>query len=328
MNKGPNSVSVTVPARLHLGFLDLNGELGRSFGSIGLAISELRTRVTVSRAATQQVSGPDSERARRYLERLQVLLSLDSPHHVYIAEAIPDHSGLGSGTQLALALAAGIRTLHDMPLDIRGDAFHLGRGRRSGVGINLFDSGGVVVDGGCRDATGVAPIISRIPFPDEWRIVLVLDRKCTGVHGEEESAAFARLPPFAATDAAHICRLVLMQALPALAEADLVSFALAIKEMQTILGTYFAPLQGGHPFASRDVAAALELLESEGALGIGQSSWGPTGFTFAPSRDEAKRLIDLVRNHPRCEALDICACKGINRGADIEPAMVAAIPDL
>ena len=58
-------MTVTASARLHLGFLDLNGELGRSFGSFGLAISDLRTRVVISRAAVARVSGPDSERSRR-----------------------------------------------------------------------------------------------------------------------------------------------------------------------------------------------------------------------------------------------------------------------
>jgi predicted sugar kinase len=158
--------------------------------------------------------------------------------------------------------------------------------------------------------------------------LVVLDRKRIGVHGEEENAAFARLPAFAGTDAAHICRLVLMQGLPALVEADLDTFAAAIEQIQALLGAYFAPLQGGQPFASRDVAAALELLEGEGALGIGQSSWGPTGFAFVRSLDEAKRLIDFARNHPRCETMDIIACKGLNRGADIEVAMVAAMNDL
>src|SRR5215831_15270950 len=303
LSRGPNSVTVTAPARLHLGFLDLNGALGRRFGSIGLAIADLRTRVTVSRSTTQRVDGPDSERARRYLECLQASLSLDGAYHVHVTGAIPEHAGFGSGTQLALALAAAIRTLHDMPLDIRGDAFRLGRGRRSGVGIGLFSSGGVVVDGGSSNATRAAPIVSRIPFPDDWRVVIVLDRKRVGVHGQEETAAFGRLPPFPASDAAHMCRLVLMQAL---------------------LGAYFAPLQGGHPFASRDVATALELLESEGALGIGQSSWGPTGFAFVRSPIEAKRLVDFARMHPRCEALDVRACKGVNRGAEIETALVAA----
>jgi predicted sugar kinase len=94
LNTGLNSVVVTAPARLHLGFLDLNGELGRSFGSMGLAISGFRTRIRVSKATTPYVSGPDGERARRYLERLQVLLSLDEAHRVEIAEAIPDYSGL------------------------------------------------------------------------------------------------------------------------------------------------------------------------------------------------------------------------------------------
>ena len=65
-----------------------------------------------------------------------------------------------------------------------------------------------------------------------------------------------------------------MQALPALVEVDLMSFAMAIKQMQTILGAYFAPLQGGCPFASRDVATALELLEGEGAVGIGRKLHG------------------------------------------------------
>lgn len=321
-------MTVTVPARLHLGFLDLNGELGRRFGSIGVAIGGLRTRIAVSAATRMQVSGPDSERARRYVERLQAFLGLDGAIQVHIEEAVPGHAGLGSGTQLALALAAGIRRLHGMPLDIRGDAFKLGRGRRSGVGIGLFDTGGVVVDGGRGAKSAAAPIVSRIPFPESWRIVLVLDPARTGVNGDDESAAFARLPPLPATQAAHICRLVLMQALPALAETDLVAFAAAIKEMQQLLGAYFAPLQGGSAFSSPDVAAALDLLEGEGALGIGQSSWGPTGFAFARSHDEAERLVDIARKHPRCRGLDIRACKGLNHGAHIAADTAAAVTNL
>jgi predicted sugar kinase len=52
-----DSVTVTVPARLHLGFLDLNGGLGRKFGSMGLAINGKHARVTVSRADTMKAVG-------------------------------------------------------------------------------------------------------------------------------------------------------------------------------------------------------------------------------------------------------------------------------
>src|SRR5262245_18409047 len=119
-------VTVTVPARLHLGFLDLNGELGRRFGSIGLAVSGLRTRVMVSTAQRTQITGPDSDRARRHVETLRDVLGLRGDHRVYIVEVLPSHAGLGSGTQLALALAAALRALHELPLDVRGDAVRLG----------------------------------------------------------------------------------------------------------------------------------------------------------------------------------------------------------
>src|ERR1700744_2160008 len=59
-----DSVTVRAPARLHLGFLDMNGELGRRFGSLGLAIDAYETRITMRRAVETRVSGPAAARAR------------------------------------------------------------------------------------------------------------------------------------------------------------------------------------------------------------------------------------------------------------------------
>ncbi len=59
-NGGPNPVntcSVSAPARLHLGFLDLNGGLGRRYGSIGLALDAPATEVRVTRAKTKRCDG-------------------------------------------------------------------------------------------------------------------------------------------------------------------------------------------------------------------------------------------------------------------------------
>ena len=50
-------VTVSVPARLHLGFLDLNGGLGRRFGGIGLAINQLGTRITIAPSTCIYVDG-------------------------------------------------------------------------------------------------------------------------------------------------------------------------------------------------------------------------------------------------------------------------------
>jgi beta-ribofuranosylaminobenzene 5'-phosphate synthase len=310
-------VTVTVPARLHLGFLDLNGRLGRRFGSIGLAISDLRTSIAIRRTKRSEVSGPESDRVRQYLQTMERSLALDGGHAVTVSEAVPAHAGLGSGTQLALAVAAGLRRLHDRTLDVEGDALHLGRGTRSGIGIGLFSRGGFIVDGGRGLEPTPAPIISHLPFPDHWRVIVVLDPNRCGVHGADEVTTFAALPPMPEADAARICRLVLMRALPALAEHDLASFGAAIKELQVRLGDYFAPAQGGARFTSSDVAAVLDTLDRAGAFGIGQSSWGPTGFAFAPSPKEADRLAAIARQGPSGRGLDIRVCKGLNRGAEI-----------
>ena len=329
MNRSPSpaSVTVTVPARLHLGFLDLNGSLGRRFGSIGLAINGLKTSITFNAASQPQVTGPESERVRGYLQAMQRALHIKDTCHVRIDEVVPAHAGLGSGTQIALAVAAGVRRFHGLPLDVRGDAIRLERGARSGVGIGLFDHGGLVVDGGRGPLTTAAPVVSRMPFPEQWRILVVLDPHRQGVHGPDEREVFSRLAPSSDGQAAHLCRLVLMKALPALAECDIAGFGSAIKEMQVLIGDYFATIQGGSRFSSPDVAAALAALEDEGAYGIGQSSWGPTGFAFAPSAEEANRLVESIYRQPRCRDLDIRTVAGLNRGAHIVSHLEADEPE-
>ena len=329
MNRSPSpaSVTVTVPARLHLGFLDLNGSLGRRFGSIGLAINGLKTSITFNAASQLRVTGPENERVRGYLQAMQRALDIENTCHVRIDEVVPAHAGLGSGTQIALAVAAGVRRFHGLPLDVRGDAIRLERGARSGVGIGLFDHGGLVVDGGRGPLTTAAPVVSRMPFPEQWRILVVLDPHRQGVHGPDEREVFSKLSPSSDAEAAHLCRLVLMKALPALAECDIAGFGSAIKEMQELLGDYFAAIQGGSRFSSPDVAAALAALEDEGAYGIGQSSWGPTGFAFAPSAEEANRLVESIYRHPRCRDLDIRTVAGLNRGAHIVSHVAADEPE-
>jgi beta-ribofuranosylaminobenzene 5'-phosphate synthase len=314
----PTAVTVTVPARLHLGFLDLSHGAARRFGGIGLAISAPETQITITRAAHAEALGPERTRAADHVATMLAHLGLSGAHRVAIKKVVPAHAGLGSGTGIALAVAAGLRRLHDRPLDVEGDAARLGRGARSGLGIGLFTGGGLVVDGGRGAAARPPPIVSRLPFPEEWRIILVFDPIRQGVNGPAEAAAFAALEPFAAARAAENCRLVLLQALPALVERDLTSFGAAIGDLQVHIGDYFAPVQGGGRFLSPAVAAAMQALAQAGACGIGQSSWGPTGFAFVADAARADAAIAALRGNAAFAALDIRVCRGLNRGAQID----------
>jgi beta-RFAP synthase len=319
-----DSVTVRAPARLHLGFLDMNGELGRRFGSLGLAIDAYETRVTVRRAAEMSISGIEAARARPVLARLAAALTGDAGFAVSIEQAIPAHQGLGSGTQLALALSAALQHRAGGAGDLMPYALLTQRGARSGAGIGLFQTGGFVVDGGHGESTAIPPIIARATFPEAWRIILVSDERQRGLSGTDESEAFAALPKFLPIRAGEICRRVLMQVLPGLAETDINSFGAGISAIQAIVGEYFGPVQGGSRFTSRAVEAVLHDLAGSGATGIGQSSWGPTGFAFVPDEGTATRLVADASSKAADMRLDIRICKALNRGAMIEESTPAS----
>jgi beta-RFAP synthase len=309
-------VTVSSSARLHLGFFDLDGGLGRRFGSIGLSLDQPVTRLVGRRAEMTRVIGPEHERVGRYLTLMCSHLGLVGHHEIEVQQAMPPHAGLGSGTQLALAVATAARRLHGRPDNPRDDAAHLGRGARSGIGIGLFTQGGLVVDGGKGRLDGPPPLLVRAAMPEAWRVLLVLDRGRQGLSGPRERAAFDALGPMDAVVSGAICRLVLMQALPALAEQDFSEFGAAITAIQQYIGDYFAPCQGGR-FTSPDVGAALRVLAEAGATGIGQSSWGPTGFALAANDTEAHRLANVVEDSGVMNGLDLLICRVLNRGASV-----------
>ncbi|MBO0902648.1 beta-ribofuranosylaminobenzene 5'-phosphate synthase family protein [Jiella sonneratiae] len=312
-------VTVLAPARLHLGFLDPGGSLGRRFGGVGLAIDAPATTLRIARAARDTVTGEEAERARAYLGLMREALGLTGRHALTVDTVMPAHAGFGSGTQLALAVAGGLRRLEGLPPDPAADAALLGRGHRSGLGVAFVEGGGVAVDGGKGASEEPPPLIARLPFPEAWRVILVMDPRGAGFHGQAELDAFATLPPFPVEHAGRICRLVLMQALPGLAETDLHAFGSAIGEIQAMVGSHFAPAQGG-VFTSPRVAAACGWLAANGAHGIGQSSWGPTGFAFAESRASAESLVARLAETGLAEALDVRVVGGRNRGIDIGAA--------
>ncbi len=314
----PGAVRVVAPARLHLGFLDLNGGLGRMFGSIGLAVDVPRTELVLKRSRTFNGEGPDHARAVAMLHRIVDAYYLDGAYEVNVTSAIPPHAGLGSGTQLALAAGAALMALEGIDYSPSRLGEIVDRGARSAIGMAAFEQGGFIVDGGRGALDRAPPILIRVDFPTAWRALLVLDAHTAGVHGEAETKAFATLPPMPEDLAAKLCRLVLMQLVPGLAEADMQAFGDALTEIQRIVGGHFAAAQGGSPWASSAVGRVVEALRRNGAYGIGQSSWGPTGFAFAPSQEIAARLYDSSIGLARAEGLEIVIAEGRNRGASVE----------
>jgi beta-ribofuranosylaminobenzene 5'-phosphate synthase len=321
--QAPCALRIEAPGRLHIGFLDLNGSLGRRFGSLGVALDEPTLRLRLERADAASASGPDADRALRALEALAAA----DPRfahgvRVEVEAALPAHAGLGSGTQLALAVGVGASALAGRPLAPAEVARIVGRGARSSIGLGAFEGGGVLLDGGQPIAPDPRdhrppPLISRVAFPDAWRVLLMLDGGRAGLSGEAERDAMGDLPEFPESLSERLCRLTLMGAMPAAAVGDADAFGRAVGEIQRRLGDHFARFQGGR-FTSPDVAEALAVVEASGVPGVGQSSWGPTGFAIFGDAQAAERAAaDLRARFGDRPNLAFHVVRGTNRGATL-----------
>lgn len=305
-------VEVTTCARLHMGFFDLNGGIGRRYGSMGLSLNAPHTRILVSIG--------DSPELPEYIERsaraLLQYFGIQTPIQIQIAEEIPRHAGLGSGTQMALAIGAALSHLFDLKLSLREIAQCIGRGARSGIGVGTFASGGLVVDGGVNASKQVPPIIAHHTFPEDWRVLLIFDHQFVGVHGQAETQAFKVLSDKSLVSTQQLSHQVLMQGLPALVEQDLPAFGQVVSALQTYNGDYFAPVQGGR-YASRLVSEVLNDLNAHGIEAVGQSSWGPTGFAIFPNQAAAESQLQRLQTAFPHAQLGWQICAANNTGARI-----------
>jgi beta-RFAP synthase len=279
--------------------------------------------IEASPADELSVEGADAQRALVFARRCQEALGLSGGARLRVAEAIPTHVGLGSGTKLGLSVARALAALHGRTVDPPELARAVGRAARSAVGMWTFALGGLVVEGGVR--RGVehpAPLLGRYAMPEEWRVVLVVPSAEPGLSGVEEEEAFGRLVPSPERSAA-IAQLVLTSLLPALVERDLDEFGAALTRVQQLVGDAFAPVQGGrfHPRAG----ALVEALMRFGAAGAGQSSWGPAVYgvvgSEATGRELARRMEESVGSEGHVELVTFD-----NRGARVEPSPSTLAP--
>jgi beta-RFAP synthase len=300
-----------------MGFVDLSGSLGRHFGSIGIALNEHGTRLTVSKAAQRAVTGASAQRAGQCLTQLCQALKVSDKLNITVESAIPEHVGLGSGTQMALAIGSALNAFYDLGLTVREIASVMDRGLRSGIGIGVFEQGGLIVDGGRGAETITPPVLVRLDVPKGWRFILVFDSRGQGLHGQQEIQAFKSLPVFPQQEAARLCYLLLMQGLPAVAENNISQFGDVITQLQRSVGEHFAPVQGG-VFASANVAEAMHWLNQQGVVAMGQTSWGPTGFCAVEDVDLAERLVQEARRRfAGSGKLSFSIASARNSGGDI-----------
>jgi beta-ribofuranosylaminobenzene 5'-phosphate synthase len=299
-------IEVRTCARLHLGLLDNNGEQGRLYGSIGLAVNRPSLLLRAEAAPSLMIEGLESDRVATYAQRFFDRYGIPAGAHLNLLRCIPAHVGLGSGTQLGLAVGSALARLAGLQLSIEEIALAVGRGLHSGIGIATFQHGGFVLDGGRRilselsdsansgrnrqiDQTKAPPVIINYPMPKDWFFVVAIPKADPGLSGEKETRAFLQLPEAPARLVERISWVLLMKMLPALVEKDIANFGQALTGIQYMVGDCFASVQGGR-FANPISGKIVSFLLNSGAAGVGQSSWGPTVYGLVQGRNNAREL--------------------------------------
>ena len=327
----PAAVEVRTPARLHIGMLSFGTPGVRSFGGVGMMTDRPGVLLRMQRANRLEGRGPHAERALAFARSCIKAWGLgDVGCSLEIVSAPVAHVGLGSGTQLGLAVAAGMRQLfrrpgsepipsgaaggpeplardeHDWVFDVH-DAIELaravGRGRRSSVGVYGFSRGGLILEAGrLLDPAGdpeddgrreFSPMIARVRLPATWRCVVIAARDAIGLSGAAEREAFTRLPPVPTEVTAELTRIALLELLPAAVEGKFPAFAAAVRRYGTVAGQPFASESQQLPHAPA-TAQLLELLGELGVEGAAQSSWGPTVMACCPTLENAGDLVEAL----------------------------------
>ncbi len=313
-------VYVKTPARLHLGLVDLNGDLGRIFGGLGVGIDHPNVILEAKESQTLTVGGEKAELTQKLTIAFLQAYGIKEKVAVDVKQVIPEHVGLGSGTQLGLAVAVSLSRLFDVKGSIHEFAVVMGRTSQSGVGTAVFEHGGLVVDAGKNThdpSKKEIPLICRQPFPDEWRFVVAIPNVKKGLANETEASAFKQLPPMPTSEVGKICRLTMMKLLPAIPEKDLKNFGEALTEIQRIVGDSFAEAQGGR-YSSSTATQCIEFMLENGVYGSGQSSWGPTVYGVV-KKEEAKEIqLKTQAFLNQSVGGNVFVAKGNSRGAIIK----------
>ncbi|HSQ94379.1 MAG TPA: beta-ribofuranosylaminobenzene 5'-phosphate synthase, partial [Methanoregula sp.] len=285
-------VIVRTPSRVHVTLIDMHGGSGRVDGGIGITLDEPGILLEAELSPSLSVSGGDpalQERIRSIAVDVLQKIGAGGSVAITVRTWYPSHVGLGSGSQLALAVARAISELHGRHLPVRELARLVGRGGTSGIGTAAFEYGGFIVDGGHRFGAGgektdfrpsaasrgvsPPPVIARHDFPSDWRILLAIPTVPAGASGTIETDIFRNHCPIPLEEVRALSHEVLMRMLPGIASRDLELFGSSVNAVQK-LGFKKVELSLQPPL----VSGLLDVLREAGAAGAGLSSFGPAVY--------------------------------------------------
>ncbi len=311
-------ITLNSPARIHIGFLNMEKTGLRKFGSLGLTISKFSYIIQIEKSNKIEISCNDptlSNKIKNIIILLRQHLNF-SNFKIHVLSKIPMHSGLGSGTQLALSIGYLITKLNKIKFDVNYIATILKRGSRSGIGIESFKNGGFNIDVGKLKKSSRPPLnILNLKWPVEWKIILLFDKNIIGIHGKDEVKEFETLREPDTNYSNENCKNLLMKIIPGLMEKNFTEFSDGVRIIQNNMSKTFYKKK--NKFASKTIEKIFNNLYKMDCNSYGQSSWGPTGFIFCENTKKRNELLNYLEeyiNLKNIKGLKLVKVDGSNSG--------------
>ncbi|ADI32466.1 beta-ribofuranosylaminobenzene 5'-phosphate synthase family protein [Staphylothermus hellenicus] len=298
----PISILITTGARLHLGFYNFLSE-GKAYGSIGVYLKTPTIRVLGIREG-------DNLRIHNYtgINIDDIVYTINNIFKnygvsIHILESFPRHVGLGSTTQILLAIGDCIRRIYNLRLSIRELALLFKRGIVSGIGIATYEKGGLIIDSGRRAKNGIIGIpkdlddlpsvIYRKNLPQHWYFIVITPKGIKGLD-EKSETPFLEKPEENKELQYELLKILVLKLLPSISNNDPKTFGRAIYKIQLLTGKYFSKYQDSI-FCCEEAEYIINSLMRNGVYGAGQSSWGPTVYGIIDYRKKALRTLSRVK---------------------------------
>ncbi|MEO8378105.1 MAG: beta-ribofuranosylaminobenzene 5'-phosphate synthase family protein [Acidobacteriota bacterium] len=276
-------VTVSAHSRLHITLIDTGIATARVFGGAGFAIAGADVVIeafTQKRLIVENIAGVDQS----FVEAVATVARTAAGRRavgIRILSAPPQHVGFGTKTSGLLGAALATRAALGLSHETADLQALTGRGGASGIGINSFFVGGLIVDGGHKRAgqdplpssavtpIGVPPVFSRCDIPPEWRIMLVLAK---GIHrsGEREKLFFRANTPVPKSEVLITLAAVYHGVLPAVVERSIDGLASALAIIHSC-GFKQRELKSQTP----NIQTLYSQLSAIRGCAVGMSSMGP-----------------------------------------------------
>lgn len=291
------SIRIAVHPRIHVGLISVHQSPPRRNGGVGFSLCFPGATLTFSASDTFKVVDQrdrplHSAEIARLVDSMTVAkaaLKLGTAFAVDISGVLATHVGMGSGTSIRLACIEALLALNDIELP-RHEIVRLSqRGGTSGIGINTYFNGGLILDLGVRDdgapylpSASVRPQALPLSLPPlvlpDWEVCLLVPRSIPAKSQQDEADFFKRTLPLTPEVSYRACYEALFGVYASILEQDALAFATSIERMQQTEWKSREWQEYGSPLtALRDEIRAL------GADYIGMSSLGPMLFAGGPT---------------------------------------------